>query len=79
VARSRNHCCLGEPVSITYLEYVSVALGIQHAMGLRRIVFLSVTSLAVQYFSKLSHKRHDSLKNLIEHKMCVLIVCTTFM
>ena len=29
-------------------------------------------------FSTLSHKRHDFRKKITEHKMCVLIFCTTF-
>ena len=32
-----------------------------------------VASPALQYFSTLSHKRHDFRKNVIEHKKCVLI------
>jgi hypothetical protein len=37
-ARSRNHCCRGKAVSITYSECVSVALVIQHAKRMRRII-----------------------------------------
>jgi hypothetical protein len=37
----------------------------------------SVACLAVRYFSALSHKRHDFRNQVIEHKMCVLIISTT--
>ena len=44
-ARSRNHCRLGKAKSITYSESVSVALGIQHALGIRRIILSYVACL----------------------------------
>jgi hypothetical protein len=37
--------------SITYSEYVFLALVIQHAVRMRRIVLSSVTYLAFQFFS----------------------------
>jgi hypothetical protein len=46
-------------MSITYSEYVSVALGIQHAMYIRLIILSSVAYPAVPYFSKLSPKGQD--------------------
>jgi len=36
--RSCNNSCSGKPVSITYSECVSVALGVRHAMRMRHIV-----------------------------------------
>jgi hypothetical protein len=36
-----------------------------------------VARLAVPYFAKLSHKQHDLQKEIIEHKMHVLIPSAT--
>jgi hypothetical protein len=87
-ARLRTYCCSGKPIIITYFwrpdvwacahGCASVALLIQHAIRMRHIVTSFVTPLAPPYFSTLSHKRHDFRKKVIEHKMCVLIFCTTF-
>jgi hypothetical protein len=65
-------------MSITYSERVFVALVIQHAKRTRRVVLSPVASPALQYFSTLSHKRHDLKKKVITHKMCVAIFSTSF-
>jgi hypothetical protein len=54
---------------------VSVALITQHAKRMHRII-LSLTSLAVPYFSTLSNTRQDSRKRIIEQETCVLILFT---
>jgi hypothetical protein len=64
-------------VSITYSECVSLALVIQHAKRMRRIMSF-VICLAVPYFSTLSHKWHDFRKKITGHKMCILMFSTSF-
>jgi len=58
-----------ENIGITYSELVFVALGIQHAKRLSRVILLS----PLQHVCTLSHNRHDFRKKVTEHKMCVLI------
>jgi hypothetical protein len=41
-ARSCNHCCRGRAINITYSECLSVALAVQHAQRMRRIILSSV-------------------------------------
>jgi hypothetical protein len=66
----------GKAISVTYSERASVALGIQHALRMRHIVICCLYGST--NIPMLSHKRHDSRKTFIEHKMCVLIFSTTF-
>ena len=75
--RSLNHCCRGKAISITYSESVSVALVIQYAKRLRRILS-PVACLVVPYFPTLSHERYDFRKNISDNKIFVLIFSTTF-
>jgi len=58
-ARSRSHFCRGKAVSITYSERVSVALSMQHAMRMRRVILSYVVCPTLQYFSTLSHERDE--------------------
>ena len=45
--RSCNHSCSGKAISITYSEWVFVALGIGHAMRERHIVICGLSGSAV--------------------------------
>ena len=74
MARSRNHCCCGKAISITYSECVSVALGIQHAERMRPIIYLELP-----YFFPTAHKRQDcGGGGIIGRKMCVYILALPF-
>jgi hypothetical protein len=63
---------LGKAVIITYSEYVSVALLIQHAKSVRRIILsscgLSGTTILLHIISQM----HDFRKTVTEHQMRVL-------
>jgi hypothetical protein len=64
-------------MSITYFCWrARLALLVQHARLMHRIVLPFVACLAPQYFSTLSHKRHDIRKKVIENKVRVLIIHT---
>jgi hypothetical protein len=77
-ARLYNHCYRGKAISTTYSECVSVALVIQLAMRMLRIVNRHLWLICLPHFSTLSHKRHYFRKKVTELKVCVLIFSTTF-
>jgi hypothetical protein len=55
---------------------MSLGLVIQHALRMRRFILSSVLCLVWQYVSTSSQNRHDFRKEVIEHKMGVLIFAT---
>jgi len=68
---SRNHCCCGKSLSITYSKCVSAALVIRDAKRMPRIILSSVTYPAIPYISTLFHKQHIfEEKKITGHKMC---------
>ena len=58
-AHSYNHNCRGKTISITCSEYVSVALGTQHAKPMYRNYISTAACPAIPCFSTLSYNRHD--------------------
>ena len=61
-ARSSNALCRGKVINITYSECMFVALCILYPKHMHRVILWHVSHPAVQYFSTLSHKRHDLKK-----------------
>jgi len=77
--RSCNHCCSEKAISVTYSECVSVALVIQPAMRIYRIMLSFVARTALPQFCKLTQESHDFRgEKFTEHKMCVLIFSIRF-
>jgi len=57
-------------IVITYSGHVFVALGIQRACA----ILSPVACPVLQYFSTLSHKRHDFRRKFLQPDMCVSIL-----
>ena len=55
-----------EKQSTTYSECAFIALGIQQAKRMHRILLSSVAYPALQYFATLSNQRHGFLKEVTE-------------
>jgi hypothetical protein len=64
--------------NITYSEYVIVALLIQHKMRMCRIILSFVACRVLQYFTTLSHQRHDFRGGDLLNIKCLLIFSTNF-
>jgi len=69
--RSRNHCCRGTAISITYSDYVSVELVSQQQSACAVLYCRLWPVLVLRYFSTLSHKLQDYLEKNIAHTTCV--------
>jgi len=54
-----------------------VALGVEHAMRMRRIISVACLSLSIIFFYIIINGTIFE-KNVTEQKMCMLIFCTTF-
>jgi hypothetical protein len=67
-APSRNDLWRGKAKNTTNSVCVPVALVIQHAKRMRRIILISVPCLTLSHFSTLSHKRHRFWKKLLNIK-----------
>ena len=77
MARSFNRYSSGKSINITYSECVFVELGILHAMRLLLIVIRGPSVYRI-FFHSLIKGTFFLKKKVIEHKMCVVFLCTTF-
>jgi len=64
-------------ISVTYSECVSVALGSQHVTHTRHIAIRALPR-STTFFPHYLTNGTIFEKKVTEHKMCVLIFCTTF-
>jgi hypothetical protein len=58
-ARSHNCCYIGNAITITYSVCVFIALVIQHAMRVRRIMLSTLARRTLHYFFTLSYIEQD--------------------
>jgi hypothetical protein len=77
-ARSRYHCYSGKAISIVYPECVFVALFAQHAMRMHVLYCHLWPVRLYNIFARYLTNGTIFGKEVIEHKMCVLIFFTNF-
>jgi hypothetical protein len=77
VELSRNHCCRGKAICITYSECVSIALVIKHVKRTRPITRI-VSSLASLVLPRYLINSKIFGSNVISYTMCIFISSTVF-
>ena len=75
-ASTCNYCCSGKTISTTYSEWVFVALVIQHAMRMCHTFICALSDSTFPHY--LINGKIFEKKKVTEHKLCVLILYTTF-
>jgi hypothetical protein len=76
--RSRNRCCDGKAIIVTYSEWVFVALGIHHSTRMRRILFVACGLSGHVIFLHMIPKNVTIFRDKLWNIKCVLISCTIF-
>jgi hypothetical protein len=72
-APSCVHFCKGKTISVTYCECVFVALVVQHAMRVRRIVIRDLCNIFLRCLTS-----GTTFDTIIRYEMCVLVFYTVF-
>jgi hypothetical protein len=75
-ARSREHCCRGKEISITYSQFMFLALVIENAKRMSRIASCVQSGCTLFFPHYLINGTVFGKKSF--NKMCVLIFSTTF-